>query len=193
MAVPESVVAPKAVRDDGSVPFVAPVAGVAPTAPEHLVTKSYADGLSGGGGPHQPLDAELTALAALASAADKLPFFNGVGSASLADLTAWVRANILPAADAAAVRTALGLGALALLAQVNLASQVTGTLPVANGGTGGTNATAARANLSAAASSHTHPALDISINEDAFSGSLSGESITDVQALANWIDANVTP
>lgn len=35
---------------------------------------------------------------------------------------------------------------------VNLASQVTGTLPVANGGTGGTTASAARSNLSAAAS-----------------------------------------
>ncbi len=48
---------------------------------------------------------------------------------------------LLDDADAAAQRTTLGLGAVAVLATVSLTANVSGTLPVANGGTGVTTST----------------------------------------------------
>lgn len=55
----------------------------------------------------QPLDADLTAIAALVSAADKMPYATGAGAWALATLSAFAR-TLLDDADAATARATLG-------------------------------------------------------------------------------------
>lgn len=68
-----------------------------------LIKTAYLDTL------YQPIDADLTAIAGLTSAANKVPYFTGSGTASVADFTAAGRA-LVDDASAAAQCTTLGLG-----------------------------------------------------------------------------------
>ena len=61
---------------------------------------------------YQPLDGELTAIAGLASAADRLAYFTGPGAAALTTLTSFGR-SLIDDANAAAGRATLGLGSAA--------------------------------------------------------------------------------
>jgi hypothetical protein len=88
----------------------------------------------------QAYDAGLQSIAGLTTAADRMIYTTASDTYAVTTLTAAGRA-ILDDADAAAQRTTLGLGTVATLNSINLTTNVTGTLPVANGGSGATTLT----------------------------------------------------
>jgi hypothetical protein len=109
----EAALAGKAAAGHGHAPaevtgLEAALAGKAAAGHGHALgdVAGLAEAIAG----RQPLDAELSALAGLASAADTLPFFTGSGAAALAAFGAFAR-SLVGAADAAAARSVLGLDA----------------------------------------------------------------------------------
>ena len=78
-------------------------------------TKTYTDA------NFQPKDATLTALAGVTTASDKLIYATGSDTFSTTTLTSFGR-SIIDDVDAAAARTTLGLGSLATLSQLTLAT-----------------------------------------------------------------------
>jgi len=104
----------------------------------------------------QAWDQELDALASVTSAANKLPYFTGTGSATTTDLTSAGRA-LIDDVDTTAQRATLGLGSMALQNSTSVAitgGTLTGTsvtgmtdITIADGGTGASDASGARTNL----------------------------------------------
>jgi len=83
----------------------------------------------------QAINSQLSAIAALVSAADRLPYFTGAGAATLANFTAAGRA-LVDDADAAAQRKTLGLVIGTNVAPVASPS-FTGSLTATQSGAGG--------------------------------------------------------
>jgi hypothetical protein len=88
----------------------------------------------------QAYDPGLQSIAGLTTTADQMIYTTASDVYAVTTLTAAGRA-ILDDADAAAQRTTLGLGTVATLSSISLTTNVTGTLPVGNGGSGVTTIT----------------------------------------------------
>jgi hypothetical protein len=72
-------------------------------------------------------DAELNALAGLTSAADKVPYFTGSGTASVADFSSVARTLVAQTSQANMRSTGLGLGTASVLAETTTAEYLANT------------------------------------------------------------------
>ena len=148
----EDLTDPAAARDNLGIsaentPFT-PTSGLSATDVQAAIEELAAES--------QALDPTLSALAGVATAADKVPYFTGTDEAAVADLTAYGR-SLIGGANATAVRSTLGLGSAALQADTYFALSAT-TLTAGTGLTGGgslaSNRTLSIANTAVTAASY---------------------------------------
>lgn len=90
----------------------APTATAGTNTTQIATTAFVTDAVSTAGGSYQPLDATLTAVAGVTTAADKFIYFTDVDTAAAATISTFGR-SLIDDADAAAARTTLGLGTMA--------------------------------------------------------------------------------
>tara|TARA_Y100000310_G_scaffold328215_1_gene395991 strand:- start:18176 stop:19453 length:1278 start_codon:yes stop_codon:yes gene_type:complete len=139
----------------------------------------------------QAQDAELAAIAGLTSVADRLPYFTGSGTASLATFTAAGRA-LIDDADAAAQRTTLGLGTLAVQSTVNDDDWSGTDLAIGNGGTGSSTASAAFTALKQAASPTATGVVELATVAELETGTDTTRAVVpDILAGSNFGERNV--
>lgn len=154
----------------------------------------------------QAYDADLAAIAGLVSAADKGIYYTGASTAALFDLTAFAR-TLLDDADAATARTTLDVdqagtdnstdvtlagtpdyitiaGQVITRNAIDLTADVTGVLPIANGGTGAATDSAARTALGVAIGSDVQ-AWDADLDAIAALSSADGNFI--VGSVSGWV------
>jgi hypothetical protein len=144
----------------------------------------------------QTLNANLTAISGLTSAANKLPYFTGSGTAATTDISAFGR-SLIDDVDAAAARNTLGLGSLAVQSDGSI--NITGgtisgitDLAIEDGGTGASTAAGARANLglgTAAVANATTSSTDATSGRllrvgDFGLGAIAGPQVSDCNTVA---------
>lgn len=137
----------------------------------------------------QAYDAELAAIAGLTSAADRLAYFTGSGTASLATFTSAGRA-LVDDADAAAQRTTLGLGSLATLSTITSSEITDGTIVNADISASAAIATSKISGFDAATYSAAQTLRAVSTTSDTPTSSDAGKLITLSNASAITVTIN---
>lgn len=127
-------------------------------------------------------DAGLVSIANLDIAANEMLYGTGANVFAKTALTAFAR-TMLDDADAAAVRTTLGLGSIASSNTVNDGNWSGTDLSVTNGGTGASTAANARTNLGAAASGANSDITSLTALSTALSVAQGGTGQTTLAAL----------
>ena len=144
---------------------------------------------------YQPLDATLTALAGVATAANALPYFSGTDTVTTTTLSPFGR-TLVDDADNTAARTTLGLGTIATQAANNVtitggAITLTTALPIGSGGTGATSAANAFTTLKQAATESETGVVELATPAEVQTGTDTSRAVTQA-GLAGWVGTPAT-